>query len=101
MLDYDSEEFFTHGTETVDAIEKIVTPRGLVWSDWVKDTQGFVMPSDDGPILFHVEQIAEIVEEEAYLHPDNFSTLEPEEFYALTLWLADRGIDLEALLEEV
>lgn len=101
MLDYDSEEYFTHGTATVNAIEKIVAPRGLVWSDWIKGAQGFVMPSDDGPILFHVEQIAEIVEEEAYLNPDNFNTLEPEEFYALTLWLNDRGIDLEALLEEV
>ena len=101
MLDYDSEELFTRGAEAVNAIEKIVAPRGLVWSDWVKGTQGFVMPSDDGPILYPVEQIAEIVEEEAYLNPDNFSALEPEEFYALTLWLNDRGIDLEALLEEV
>lgn len=101
MFDYDSEEYFTRGAEAVNAIEKIVAPRGLVWNDWVKDTQGFVMPSDDGPVLFPVEQIAEIVEEEAYLNPDNFSTLEAEELEALMLWLNDRGVDLEALLEEV
>ena len=62
MFNYDSEEYFTHGTATVDAIEKILEPERIVWADWVKDTQGFVYydpTEDDRPVLFEVEQIVE------------------------------------------
>ena len=101
MFNYDSEEYFTHGTATVDAIEKILEPERIVWADWVKDTQGFVYydpTEDDRPVLFEVEQIVEKVEAKIDEDPDVLDELEENEIDALDLWLQDHGV---FIIEEV
>lgn len=101
MFDYDSEEYFTHGTATVDAIEKILEPEHIVWADWVKDTQGFVYrdpEEDDRSVLFDVELIVEKVEATIDEDPDVLDKLEENEIDSLDLWLQDHGV---FIIEEV
>ena len=98
MTDYDSEEYFTHGTETVDAIDKILRDDNIKWSDWVQGTQGFVYcdPDDDTKsVLFSVEKIIERVENKVYEEPEILNRLTEEELEALKDWLDDHGFDLE------
>ena len=101
MFNYDSEEYFTHGTATVDAIEKILEPEHIVWADWVKDTHGFVYrdpTEEDQPVLFEVEQIVEKVEAKIDEDPDVLDNLEENEIESLDSWLQDHGV---FIIEEI